>query len=794
MTKGSGWKVKRLVCELCKSTDFVKIDGVFVCQVCSCKYSVEEAKKLMFEDGVEEDNNDVSSNAVSSVKVSGLYEVARRARRNGNSSQAAKYYDLILLEEPGSWEAQFYSIYFSSMDCTIAGIAAAAKDIENCLESTIDLIVANAKDENEKEEFLTQVTEDLNIIADLFLEAALDHQVNIDDSIRNKLVVEFNSRVYSIESMLSEFVQLLLFRFGDDLFALQLVDKTLRKSKKACQTAYHQFCRTYFYPEKKELRSTELATVTAAIKANEGRIEKIKEKNALIEKCSDKEACYAEYSKIAVDSKKIEELEKCVVVFGILNGFKDSDQLLLNCKQRITDIRCERKLTRAEELKNLGEFTSANGHIKEVLSSDCSEEVRKNAEACQKSIEEAVAEKERKEKEEALLRFSKKERRKKIGIGILLGLVAALICVTLLIEYIIPNSIYNSAISLKNSGEYGQAIELLKEIDDFKDSRLQRKECYYKIGKYFLDKNNKKEAVLYFLAADDFSDSKEILSGIMNELTVKQTIDADLATAALKADGTVVVTGVPEDHSKYWEVWSDITYVTTSRNNVYGIKADGSVVGGVFESMSDEEKAEWTNVISISADEGEVIGLRSDGTVVSTRGSHSDLKGITDVDSGNNFVVALKTDGTVVSYRYMYSNDYGQCNVEAWTDVVAVDAGPSHTVGLRSDGTVFAVGSNNYGQCNVGEWTDIVAISTNSTNTIGLKSDGTVVSTEYLGDADDYSGQCDVQDWTDIVAISAGSSHCVGLKSDGTVVSTEYIGSNYNGECDVYDWYDIKLP
>lgn len=45
--------MKRLTCEMCGSTDLIKQDGVFVCQSCGCKYSVEEAKKMMVEGTVE---------------------------------------------------------------------------------------------------------------------------------------------------------------------------------------------------------------------------------------------------------------------------------------------------------------------------------------------------------------------------------------------------------------------------------------------------------------------------------------------------------------------------------------------------------------------------------------------------------------------------------------------------------------------------------------------------------------------------------------------------------------------
>ena len=39
---------------MCESTDFIKEDGLFVCQGCGCKYSLEEAKKMMKEVGDDE--------------------------------------------------------------------------------------------------------------------------------------------------------------------------------------------------------------------------------------------------------------------------------------------------------------------------------------------------------------------------------------------------------------------------------------------------------------------------------------------------------------------------------------------------------------------------------------------------------------------------------------------------------------------------------------------------------------------------------------------------------------------
>ena len=110
--------------------------------------------------------------------------------------------------------------------------------------------------------------------------------------------------------------------------------------------------------------------------------------------------------------------------------------------------------------------------------------------------------------------------------------------------------------------------------------------------------------------------------------------------------------------------------------------------------------------------------------------------------SAGGHTVGLKADGTVVAVGY---NEDGQCNVSDWHDIVAISAG-GHTVGLKADGTVFPVGDNKHNQCDVGAWRDIAAITTGEDNTFGLKADGTVVADGY-----NNQGQCySTRDWRDI--------------------------------------------
>ena len=160
------------------------------------------------------------------------------------------------------------------------------------------------------------------------------------------------------------------------------------------------------------------------------------------------------------------------------------------------------------------------------------------------------------------------------------------------------------------------------------------------------------------------------------------------------------------------------------------------------------------------------------------------------IAAGGSHVAALKADGTVVTMgydkktvSYHYTDDerpnkipktikkeitVGQCNTSGWRDIVAVAAGFEHTVGLKANGTVVAVGSNTKGQCKVGGWRSIVAVSAGHSHTVGLKADGAVVAA-----GDNSFGGCDTGGWRDIVAVSAGSNYTTGLRADGTVVSTD---------------------
>lgn len=161
--------------------------------------------------------------------------------------------------------------------------------------------------------------------------------------------------------------------------------------------------------------------------------------------------------------------------------------------------------------------------------------------------------------------------------------------------------------------------------------------------------------------------------------------------------------------------------------------------------------------------------------------SLADFLRLPTIAGGDSHTVGLKKNGAVIAVGTNYK---GEMNVRGWTNIKAVAAGWDFTVGLKTDGTVVAVGDNFSGQTNVAGWTNIKAIAAGWYHSVGLKNDGTVVAV-----GKNNYGQLNVARWKNIGAIAAGSGHTVGLKESGRVVAAGY---NFSGQTNVGRWTNIR--
>lgn len=143
--------MKQLTCEMCGGTDLIKDGGVFVCQTCGCKYSIEEAKKMMIEGTV---------NVQGTVKVdnSALVEKylanARRSMEKEDWEETEKYYNMVEQNDPDNIEAIFYSAYGKAKqtltDGDIYKRQAAFNVLKNCISVIDDHYKPERREENQK--------------------------------------------------------------------------------------------------------------------------------------------------------------------------------------------------------------------------------------------------------------------------------------------------------------------------------------------------------------------------------------------------------------------------------------------------------------------------------------------------------------------------------------------------------------------------------------------------------------------------------------------------------------------
>lgn len=191
--------MKQLTCEMCGSTDLMKQDGVFVCQSCGTKYSVEEARKMMVEGTVDVTGSTVKVDT--SAELANLYQIARRAKDDNNGANAAKYYDMILVKDPTSWEASFYVVYFKAMECKIAQIRSAAISVSNCEDSVLALIRDHVAEENQEAAVAEVVMRSIRI-ANMLAGGAKSHYDGIDSDIKSKYTQEYVDNVCAARDIL----------------------------------------------------------------------------------------------------------------------------------------------------------------------------------------------------------------------------------------------------------------------------------------------------------------------------------------------------------------------------------------------------------------------------------------------------------------------------------------------------------------------------------------------------------------------------------------------------------------
>lgn len=247
-----------------------------------------------------------------------------------------------------------------------------------------------------------------------------------------------------------------------------------------------------------------------------------------------------------------------------------------------------------------------------------------------------------------------------------------------------------------------------------------------------------------------------------------------------------------------------------------GLKSDGTIITTSKNLNNEIEKADspWQNadIVAISVGNSYIVGLDSDGTLKSAghdagdgQREVNDWANIVAIAMGWRHTVGLNSTGNVLITGYGSSRQFNQMqlNKEDWSNIIAIaagggdDVGDGHTVGLRKDGRVVAVGDNEFNQCEVGLWENIIAIAAGDWFTMGLDKDGQIFITKPSQDVIDkyhlYTDVLNAENWsnTGVITIAAGGGSAIGLYENGDVIAAGY--GQYNQKKTANNWSNIMV-
>lgn len=143
-------------------------------------------------------------------ELQNLYIIARRSR-DSDLETAARYYEMIQVKDPMSWEAYFYSVYLKAAQCKIIEIESAAHRVTNCIKPVLTLIRDHVEGEEAQNEAVTEVYSRCMAIAGMLDNGAWNHYMELgtslgtsgSDSLRQKNVSEMAIRRLAVTKITS---------------------------------------------------------------------------------------------------------------------------------------------------------------------------------------------------------------------------------------------------------------------------------------------------------------------------------------------------------------------------------------------------------------------------------------------------------------------------------------------------------------------------------------------------------------------------------------------------------------
>ena len=100
--------------------------------------------------------------------------VARRAHHDRNTDLAKYYFNKLLIVDPSSWEAYFYTLYYDIMTCRTGKIAEKCENMISGMETALQMMFDSVTDPTQRRNNMHQIAVDFMVLEDNLTEKIFD--------------------------------------------------------------------------------------------------------------------------------------------------------------------------------------------------------------------------------------------------------------------------------------------------------------------------------------------------------------------------------------------------------------------------------------------------------------------------------------------------------------------------------------------------------------------------------------------------------------------------------------------